>query len=131
MMQFNAAQRRYNKRVLGLSVVYVITLLGAVWVFNHGPPSGAVAYVLAVLPAVPILGILWAMARYLREEQDEYLRVVETGKALGATAFMLAVTTVWGFLQSFELLPRVDFYWAAVIWFAGLGVGSCVQLMRR
>ena len=124
MMRFNAAQRRYNKRVLALSALYAVLLLAAVWVFNHRPPHGVPAYALAVLPALPIVGIVWAMARYLGEEQDEYLRVVETGKALGATAFMLAVTTVWGFLQTFELLPRVDFYWAAVIWFA-------VNLARR
>lgn len=131
MIRFNAAQRRYNFRVLGLSLAYVGALLGVVFVFNHRAPTGVVAYALAVLPALPILGILWAMARYLREEQDEYLRHMETGKALGATAFMLAVTTVWGFLQTFELLPRVDFYWAAVLWFAGLGLASCWRAIRR
>ena len=131
MMRFNAAQKRYNKRVLGLSLAYAAALVAVVWVFNHRPPSGIVAYGLAVLPALPILGILWAMARYLREEQDEYLRFVETGKALGATAFMLAVTTVLGFLQTFELVERIDFYWAAVIWFGGLGVASCWRAIRR
>ena len=131
MDKFNAAQRRYNKRVLALSAAYAVLLLGAVWVFKHQAPGGVLAYALAVLPALPILGILWAMARYLAEEQDEYLRHMETGKALGATAFMLAVTTVWGFLQTFELLPRVDFYWAAVIWFGGLGVASCWRAIRR
>ena len=131
MAKFNAAQRRYNKRVLALSVLYAVLLLAAVWVFRHQAPGGVLAYALAVLPALPVLGIIAAMARYLAEEQDEYLRVVESRKALGATAFMLAVTTVWGFLQSFELLPRVDFYWAAVLWFGGLGVASCVQALRR
>ena len=131
MMQFNAAQRRYNKRVLGLSLAYAAALLAVVWVFNHRPPTGLVAYALAVLPALPILGILWAMARYLTEEQDEYLRVVQIQNSLAATGLMLAVTTVWGFLQTFELLPRADFYWAAVIWFAGLGVASCWRAIRR
>ena len=131
MGRFNEAQRRYNKRVLGLSVVYAAALLGAVWVFKHQAPQGIVAFALALLPALPILGIFWAMARYLAEEQDEYLRVVQIQNSLTATGLMLAVTTVWGFLQTFELLPRVDFYWAAVIWFAGLGVASCWRAIRR
>jgi hypothetical protein len=131
MGRFNEAQRRYNKRVLGLSVVYAAALLGAVWVFKHQAPQGIVAFALALLPALPILGIFWAMARYLAEEQDEYLRVVQIQNSLAATGLMLAATTVWGFLQTFELLPRVDFYWAAVIWFAGLGAASCWRAIRR
>ena len=131
MMRFNAAQRRYNKRVLLLSLLYAVLLIGAVWVFNHRAPTGLAAYALALLPALPVVGIFVAMGRYLVEEQDEYLRAMESRKALIATGFMLAVTTVWGFLQTFELLPRVDFYWAAVLWFAGLGLAGCVQLLRR
>lgn len=131
MMRFNAAQRRYNKRVLLLSLLYAVLLIGAVWVFNHRAPTGIAAYALALLPALPVVGIIVAMGRYLVEEQDEYLRAMESRKALIATGFMLAVTTVWGFLQTFELLPRVDFYWAAVLWFAGLGLAGCVQLLRR
>ncbi len=131
MPKFNAAQKRYNKRVIGLSVVYALLLVGAVMVFNRGHPAGPLAWLLAILPALPIVGIFAAMGRYLVEESDEYLRAMETRKSLIATGFMLTVTTCWGFLQSFDLLPHVDFYWAAVIWFGGLGVGSCAQALKR
>jgi hypothetical protein len=131
MPRFNAAQRRYNYRVLALSVAYAVLLLGAVWLFRWRHPAGALAYSLAVLPALPLLGIFWSMGRYLSEEDDEYLRTVETRKALIATGVMLSVTTIWGFLQSFDLVPRADFYWAAIVWFAGLGVGGCVQALRK
>jgi fluoride ion exporter CrcB/FEX len=131
MPKFNAAQKRYNKRVLGLSVVYALLLVGAVMIFNRDHPAGPLAWLLAILPALPIVGIFAAMGRYLVEESDEYLRAMETRKSLIATGFMLTVTTCWGFLQSFDLLPHVDFYWATVIWFGGLGVGSCAQALRR
>ena len=131
MMKFNAAQKRYNVRVLALSAAYAVLLVGAVWVFRTQAPTGVPAYALALLPALPLLGVFVAMGRYLAEEQDEYLRALEARKALIATGFMLAVCTVWGFLQSFELAPRVDLYWAAVLWFGGLGVGSCVQALGR
>ena len=131
MPRFNAAQRRYNKRVLGLSLLYVLILVGAIMVFKRFHPSGPFAWLLAILPALPIVGIVAAMGRYLIEESDEYLRAMEARKSLIATGFMLIVTTCWGFLQSFDLLPHADFYWAAVIWFGGLGVGSLVQVFKR
>lgn len=131
MARFTSAQRRYNLRVVGFSVGYVLLLLVAAWLFNHRPPTGPLAYAVAVLPALALLGVVWAMGRYLSEESDEYVRMLETRKSLVATGFMLAVTTVWGFLQAFDLAPRVDLYWAAVLWFGGLGLGGCVQALRR
>ena len=131
MARFNAAQRRYNKRVLGLSLLYALILIAAIMVFKRTHPSVPLAWLLAILPALPIVAIIAAMGSYLVEEKDEYLRAMEVRKSLIATGFMLTVTTGWGFLQSFELLPHADFYWATVIWFGGLGVGSCVQALKR
>jgi hypothetical protein len=131
MFGINAAQKRYNKRVLLLSLAYAALLIGATWLFRAQRPEGPLAYALALLPALPLVGIFAAMARYLVEEQDEYVRLVEVRKALIATGFMLSVTTCWGFLQSFGLAPHVDFYWAAVLWFGGLGLASCLQRLLR
>jgi hypothetical protein len=132
MPKFSPAQRRYNKRVLVLSLAYALLLFGAVWLFRFGhAPGGPARWVLALLPALPIVGIFAAMGRYLGEENDEYLRMVEIRKALIATGLTLAVTTCIGFLQAFDLVPRIDLYWAAILWFAGLGVGGCVQRLGR
>lgn len=131
MPKRNPAQRRYNYRVLGLSLAYAGALIGVSLVFRASPPSGPLAWLLAMLPALPLVGIVIAMGRYLVEEGDEYLRAVESRKALIATGFMLIVTTCWGFLQSFDQVPRVDFYWAAIIWFFGLGLGGCANRLAR
>jgi hypothetical protein len=125
------ARRRYNHRVLGLSLAYAGALIGVSFVFRSSPPTGPLAWALAVLPALPLVGIFVAMGRYLVEEGDEYLRAVESRKALVATGFMLIVTTCWGFLQSFDQVPRVDFYWAAIVWFFGLGLGGCANRFAR
>jgi hypothetical protein len=131
MFNHNPAQKRYQKRVIALSLLYAAFLFAVTWLFRHSPPEGPVAWLLALLPALPLLGIFGAMGRYLMEESDEYLRAIETHKALIASGFMLSVTTCWGFLQSFEILPHVDFYWAAILWFGGLGLGGCVQALRK
>jgi drug/metabolite transporter (DMT)-like permease len=131
MSERNTAKRRYNERVLALSLAYAGALMGVTFVFRASQPAGPLAWALALLPALPLVGVFIAMGRYLVEEGDEYLRAVESRKALIATGFMLIVTTCWGFLQSFDQAPRVDFYWAAILWFGGLGLGGCVNRFAR
>ena len=118
---------RYNRSVILLTVAYAFTLFGVNAYFDNGPPHGILAYLAAAIPAFPIVGIFVAIARYLRDEPDEYIRVLEVRKALIATGFTLTVATIWGFIESFDLAPHVDAYWAAVLWFGGLGLGSCVN----
>ena len=131
MSERNPAQRRYNRRVLGLSLAYAGALIGVSFVFRGSQPTGPVAWALALLPALPLVGIFVAMGRYLVEEQDEYLRSIVARQSLVASGFMLIVTTCWGFLQSFGQLPHADFYWAAILWFGGLGLGGCVNRLAR
>ncbi len=130
-MAFNPAQKRYTRRFLILMISYVAILVAVERVFDLLAPSGPLAYALGILPALPVIGVVLSMGQYLAEEKDEYLRLVETRKSLIATGFMLTVTTAIGFLQSFDLVPHIDFYWAAILWFAGLGVGSCIQALWK
>ena len=126
-MSFSAAGKRYNKRVVWLSLFYAVFLMGAVYGFSHKLPTGPLAYLAAILPALPIIGIFVAMGRYLVEEQDEYVRMLMVRQTLWASAFALSVATVWGFLESFDLVGHVDAFYVAVLWFGGLGLGSCIN----
>ena len=126
-MSLSPAIRSYNKRVLGLSVGYAIFLLAAVYGFKHHLVSGVIGYILAVLPALPIVGIFAALGRYLVEEQDEYVRMLMVRQTLWASGFALSVATIWGFLESFDLVGHVEAYYIAVLWFGGLGVGGCMN----
>ena len=130
-MAFNPAQKIYSRRIILLMLAYVAILFAVGRIFTLIEPTGPTACLLGILPALPVIGVFFAMGRYLADEKDEYLRLVETRKSLIATGFMLTVTTAIGFLQSFDLVPHVDFYWAAILWFAGLGVGSCVQALWK
>jgi hypothetical protein len=121
------AWKRYNWRVLWLSLVYVLFLLGAVYGFKHRLFSGPLAYAVAILPALPIIGIIGAIGRYLVEEQDEYVRMLMVRQTLWASGFSLSAATIWGFLESFGLIGRVDGYYVVIAWFFGLGVGGLVN----
>jgi len=121
------AMKRYNRRVLWLSLLYAACLLAAIFGFKHKLFGGLIAYIAAILPALPIIGIFGAMGRYLFEEQDEYVRMLTVRQSLWASGFALSVATIWGFLESFDLVEHVDSYSVAIIWFMGLGVGSVMN----
>jgi hypothetical protein len=121
------AWKRYNWRVVWLSLLYAGALLFAVYGFKHHLLSGGIAYVVAVLPALPIIGIFAAIGRYLVEEQDEYVRMLMVRQTLWASGFALSAATVWGFLESFNVAGHVDAYYIAVVWFLGLGIGGIVN----
>ena len=129
-MTKNQALKRYNRSVITLGLIYALLLCGAVYLFVHQLLSGPVAYVAAVLPALPIIGIFVVIGRYLVEETDEYLRDQFVRKALIASGFALSVATAWGFLENFDLVPHVYAYYAAILWFAGLGLGSCFNIFQ-
>ena len=127
----NPAHRRYTWRVMGFMTVYVVTLVAAKYAVAARLADGPALWALAVLPALPILGVFWAMGRLLVEETDEYLRQQLVRQCLVAIAFALSIATVWGFLENFGLVPHADAYWAAILFFAGLGVGGCFNLLSR
>ena len=121
------AAKRYNRRVIWLSLGYAVLLLAAVYAFKHQLLSGAAMWVAAILPALPVIGIFAAIGRYLVEENDEYLRMLLVRQTLWASGFALSAATLWGFLESFGLVGHVDGYYVAIAWFGGLGRGACIN----
>src|SRR3982750_3683784 len=110
------AWKRYNWRVVWLSLLYAVFLLPAVYGFKHQLVSHSVAWVGAILPALPIIGIFAAIGRYLVEEQDEYVRMLMVRQTLWASGFALSAATIWGFLESFGLVAHIEAYYIAVVW---------------
>jgi hypothetical protein len=127
MVARTAAWKRYNWRVVWLTLLYCAFLIPAVYGFKHGLIPGALKYLVAVLPALPIIGIFVAIGRYLVEEQDEYVRMLMVRQTLWASGFALSLATVWGFLDSFDLVGQADGYYIVIAWFFGLGVGGMVN----
>ena len=124
MVARTQAWKRYNIRVIWLSLVYAVFLIFAVYGFKHQLVPHPLAYLVAILPALPIIGIFGALGRYLVEEQDEYVRMLMTRQVLWASAFTLSIATTWGFLDNFGLVGRVDGYWIIVLWYFGLALGG-------
>jgi hypothetical protein len=126
-MAFTRAEKRYNTRVLWLSLGYAVLLLGSIYWLKHHAAHGAIGWIIAILPALPLVGIFGALGRYFVEETDEYRRMVTIRQALIATGFTLSVGTIYGFLESAGLVGHIESFYIACVWYFGLGVGSCVN----
>lgn len=124
----SAAMRTYNRRMIAASFAYVVLLLGCVSIASHFAPPAPVRVLLAIAAALPVMFMIRAMALLIKEERDEYLRMRIVEQVLIATGFLLAATTLYGFLNAFDLAPRMDAYLAVPLWAVGLGIG---RLLRK
>lgn len=122
--QASEASKRYVARFATAMVFYAIVIIGAVWWLNEAPPQGWLRYVVAVAPALPILGVLAAMGLYLNEEPDEFGRAVLVQAMLWGLALILAFTTVWGFLEELAGAPRFALYGVFPVFCGGMGVSQ-------
>ena len=125
----NAAQRRYNGRVILASLAYAALLMGEQYALHRAHVPATTGYALALLPALPIIAIFVLVGRYLVEEQDEYLRMRMVRQILWATGLTLAGTTLWGFLEDAGL-PHLPMFYVSILWFCTLGIGGCVLNLR-
>lgn len=119
------AMRRYTVRLAIAMTAYLITLAAAVILVRDGDVTGPLAWGLAILPGLSVASVFWVYGRLLVEEIDEYQRMLLVRQSLVATGFALSIATVWGFLETFGLVPHMDAFYIAVLWFVGLGVGGC------
>ncbi|KQN37803.1 hypothetical protein ASG37_09660 [Sphingomonas sp. Leaf407] len=121
--------KRYTVRLVSVMTLYGVALVGVNLWFRYSAPTGALAYLAAVLPAMPIALVFVVIGRLLVEMHDEYLRAQMVRDILVATGVTLSITTALGFLEGFDLIGHVRGYYAATIWFGALGVATCTRTL--
>lgn len=114
------AIRRYFLRFVPSMTAYVVLLIGSNLVRRAWRPGEAATVALAVLPALPIVAVIWSMGKYISEQSDEYQRAQLVKATLIGTALMLSITTVWSFLEDTKLVPAKPVHFAFPLWCAGL-----------
>lgn len=127
-MSGRTAWRRHMRRY-GLSMAaYVAVLVPVVLLAgsDHLPPAPW-SYLMAVLPALPIFGAIWALLRYYEEEEDEYLRTVAIRLYIIATGLTFALCTAWGFLQALAGMPKISLFWIFIINCGFQGLATACQ----
>ncbi len=124
------AAKRYRTRFMVAMTVYVVALIGSLSAVIQYHLVGLVAYVLAITPALPLLAAIVSMGVYLREETDEFERAMQAEAALWASGGLLAIETIWGFMELFGLAPHIQTWWAFPIWCFLLGPGNLIARRR-
>ena len=126
------AARRYLVRLAITMSIYIATLFITIRTLKSFHPNHFVAILLALLPAIPIVGAIAIVALYLREETDEFQRAVLTEKLLWALACTLTTTSIWGFLEMYAAAPPMPAFWIFVLYSAFVGlVGIPIQMRYR
>lgn len=119
------AARRYLKRFTPTMIAYVAILFAATWAVQAWHPTGIVLWVLSVLPALPIIGVLVVIGLYLAEETDEYLRQRIVTAMLFGIGVVLSASAVLGFLQFNGVVGKIDVFWSFPGWCAAWGLAQC------
>lgn len=130
LMTPSDAARRYRKRVLIAAALYMAALLIALDAKVQFGASGIIAYVLALLVAAPVIGMITARALYLREEPDEVERAIQIESSMWATGGVMAFATAWGFLELLGPAPHVLLWTLFPGWAVLTGIAN-VAVRRR
>ena len=112
-MYAHPAGQRYLRAMWPIMIGYALALFVSIWSIKQGIASVPLRAVVAVLPALPIVLLMRAALRYLREI-DELQRRIET-EAIGAASLLVAlVYFAGGMLEKAEVV-RMD-AGVAMIW---------------
>jgi hypothetical protein len=127
---WSPAMKRHQRRVWPTLAVYAAVLAGVMWLFQTHPPTGALKYVAAIAPAVPLLVVIWLFGRYLYEEKDEFRRWQQILALLLAVGVTLGVCIVWGFLEAFAGVAHVPLYHVATLFVVSQSLSALIVSMR-
>jgi hypothetical protein len=131
MQRRNPAQRRYVARFFTSMFLYVAFFLSSTWAIRELHPEGAGLFLLALLPAVPLLVVIGVMGLYLVEERDEFIRTRLVTAMMGGIGVLLAVLTVWGFLEDREVVAHFPTFLAFPLWCGAFGLVQCGLNLRE
>ena len=124
------AQRRMRQRAIPVLVCYFVFFFAVWWLFEHHRVHGAFAFVLAAIPALPLIGAIVLIGRYLHEESDEFKRAVMVEAILWGAGLTMVVTTLWGFIELFNPILRLSAIWVFTL-FCVMVVISKFLVRRR
>jgi hypothetical protein len=109
--------------------LYIVVLFSCLKLVKVFPAHGWVLYSLAMLPAIPVLAVLVFLARYLKEETDEYLRMLTVRSLLVAAGALLATIVVNDFLRVIAHGSAIAPFVCFVVFFISFGIAQAAQEM--
>lgn len=127
MPTIKPAAKRNLARTAIIMVIYMAGIFAAKYLIEDRGLSGPLAYALALIPGLAIAAIFWTSARSIVETEDEFMRMLAVRQNMIAAGFAMAVASVWGTLEMFELVPHVAAFYIVMLWAIGIFVGLIVN----
>ena len=118
----NLALRRYGMGLLVCLLGYLALVIAANIVATTVQATTPLVLALQIVPIVPMLAFLWVIARYLKEEEDEYQRMLAVQSALVGSGLLLATAMIWEPLQRAGVVGPAHTGLGFVVWCAGFGI---------
>lgn len=120
------AQRRYFREFTLAIAAYALVLTASVYGLNHSV-VGFERYLVAVAPAVPLVGVFIACVRWLRGTDEYHRQTTITGMAIaGGSTALICVT--YGFLENAGL-PKMSVWISYLIFMTIWGIAT--QVLQR
>ena len=124
------AQQRYAVRFsIGL-VGYFGVLYATLGAATRGALPEPLAWAAAFATAAFVLYIVHAVQLIPREEKDEFLRERFYHAAFHGTVGAMAICTVWGLLDEFQLVPGAKLWAVFPIWAVCYGVAQVIEKQK-
>jgi hypothetical protein len=124
------AGRRYIYRLAPTMALYLLFLFISQWTFHHLHPTALVVYLLAVLPALPLVGTLAIVGLYIAEESDDFERSVIVQSMLWGLGGALSVSTIWGFLEDVAKAPHISTFYVYIFFWIFMGISQPLIRLR-
>ena len=99
--KMNAAKKGLIRRGAVVLVAYEVLFGVSMYVVDRMKPTGTMLWAMAGLPTIAVLALIAVLARYLKEEVDEFHRQLVVRCLLWGTAAVMTSVTFHCFLQLF------------------------------
>lgn len=124
------ARKRYERGVLRQMAAYLVVILCSSWFVKHDGGERFYLYFWSIVPAIPIVGVVLGMAKYLRDETDEFQKQKVMRSILVGTASLLVAVVVNDFLRAFAKADGLPPFLAYLIFMAGMAIAEFIQWLR-
>lgn len=126
------AKYRMEDRVGYIGLPSILLAGISIWLQQHFGKdlTGLMAAVCVLLASSPYIAFIVLFFRYFREERDEFQARMLSGAMLGAIGATMTVTSVWGVMEQFRLVPILHVGWVMPMFGIFYSVALAVQRRR-
>ena len=107
-MREKEANRKYRIELGAALLLYAAVLSGSLTV-ARSMPEGWLRTLVLILPAIPVMLSVWAIARHFRR-MDEFMRLRSLEGLAIAAAVTAGLTFTYGFLEEAGF-PKLSMFW--------------------